>query len=571
MTVSAANRSTNRNRTGRLRAALSKAKREKWYHWIKSENDERAVLDGCYFDIDAGEYVCRFFAYFLKHQKDTAHTKAGDAFELPKWQKERIILPLFGWKNKEGLRRFRKAYIEIPKKNGKSTLAAGIGLYMLTADGEHGAEVYSTATTLKQAQVVHKTAIDMVDASPDLLEILRINRSSNRISFPDTRSFYEALSAQNSQRLDKEGLNAHCVLKDELHAWNSRKFYETIRYAGAARSQPLDFEITTAGDDDGTLCYERHSQALDVLADIAIDTRFFALIYAASEEDPIENPKTWHKANPSLGITMSVEDFKADLEEAKRTSTLSTIKRYRLNIWSQTEDKWIPRPIWNKAALVYTLDDLLEFPCAAGLDLARINDTCALVFCWKLSDTEYRVWPFFYLPAETAKLENWRITYLEWERDGLIKLTPGETTDYQFIAKDFARMCERFKVQTLLYDPTYADTITLEMEADTGVERQKFAQSWRNFAEPTTDIRRRLQLLEIRHPAHKVLDWQVGNTKIESDSNANPHPVKPQQTDPKKIDGSIALIMAYTGAAQLKDTRSVYDDPTKRPDGLITL
>src|SRR5215831_5309752 len=281
--------------------------------------DEAALAEGCTFHAASAERVRQFFRSFLRHSKGQW---AGKPFELLDWQFTDIIAPLFGWKRADGSRRFRRAYIEVPKKNGKSTLASGIGLYLLVGDGEPGAEVYSVAADRYQANIVHGEAIRMVRASPGLSSRLELNRTTHNISFPKLSAWYRSLSSEANT---KEGLNAHGLIIDELHAWKGRGLWDALRYAGRSRRQPLLFAITTAGDDMDSICREQHDYAKGVLSGEILDTRFFAYIRRAAaiaegdrEDDDWADPAIWHKANPSLGVTIDPGEFARDVEEAKQ-------------------------------------------------------------------------------------------------------------------------------------------------------------------------------------------------------------------------------------------------------------
>ena len=226
---------------GNLKNLIDKAKNEGWYKWIKSEADEKAVLNGCYFDIDEAQAVVTFFEKFLRHSKGQW---AGQPFILMDWQKFDVLMPIFGWMKADGSRRFRIIYIEIPKKNGKSSIFSGLALYLLIGDGEPGAEVYSAAADRDQASIIFNESGNMVSSSPKLGEIVDVIPSRKTIVYKKTNSVYRALSAEVPT---KEGLNIHALLFDELHAQKSRELRDTLRYGGAARRQPIIASITTAG------------------------------------------------------------------------------------------------------------------------------------------------------------------------------------------------------------------------------------------------------------------------------------------------------------------------------------
>jgi phage terminase large subunit-like protein len=295
----------------RLKELRGIARDEGWDEWIRSEGDERAVLAGCWFDREAGERVCDFFERFLVHTKGEW---AGKPFALFDWQKKDLVMPLFGWRRRNGERRFRKAYVEVPKKNGKSGLCSGIALYLLMADGEPGAEVYSAAADRDQAAIVYGESEKMVLKSPSLQKHLRVVASRKTIIYQRTLSYFRCLSADVPT---KEGLNIHGLIFDELHAQRNRELFDTLQYGGAARRQPLLVSITTAGFDRNSICWEQHDYADKILRGVVDDPSFFPLIYAAGEEDDWTDPVVWRKANPSFGLTIREDAFAEEAREAQ--------------------------------------------------------------------------------------------------------------------------------------------------------------------------------------------------------------------------------------------------------------
>ncbi len=511
--------------------------------WIRGPADEHAVVEGCRFDEKAAERFRTFCRQFLRHSKGRW---AGKPFELLDWQWEELFGPLFGWKRPDGTRRFRRAYIELPKKNGKSCSAAAVGLYLLCWDNEPGAEVYSTATDQQQAGIVHGEAIRMVEASSALMSHLQINQTTKNIAFPKRQSWYRALSGDAP---NKEGLNAHGIIGDEIHVWRGRQLWDALKYAGRSRTQPLMFFITTAGDNLQSVCYEQHEYAKGVLSGDIKDSRFFGLIKAADKADDWTDPAIWRKANPSLGLTFSEEDFAADAEEAKKSpTTQASFLRYSLNIWSTGTNPWLKMETWQACGDDFTEDDLLGQECYAGLDLAKKHDTTALVLVFPQDDGTYRLLAYFWLPADTVNDRSKPEEYRVWARerpDGVpyLETTPGNVCDYGFVKKRMIELSDKFAIRTLAFDPWNAEQLTEEFARETGIERVSFGQSMSNFAGPTAEFERLVLSGQIKHPRHPVLNWQAGNVNVRSDTNGNIKPVKPPQGDNRKIDGVVAAIM----------------------------
>ncbi len=480
----------------------------------------------------------RFFETVLKHSKGQT---AGQPFLLLPWQKY-VLGEIFGRLKPDGTRQHRQAYIEIPKKNGKSTLLAGIALYMLVADGEAGAEVYGAASDREQAGIIYREAASMVRSSPALSKVLEVLDSRKTIVHRGSNSFYRVLSADAFRA---EGLNISCLLFDELHAQRGdRRLWDALRYGGAARRQPLVLSITTAGEANKThLWYDQHDYAERCLSDPAgFDPSFFGCIYAADREDDWKSPKVWHKANPSLGETISEESFAADCKEAENSATkLNAFLRYRLNIPTTSDIRWIRPDQW--AACGVELEPLEGRPFWAGLDLASTWDTSAFVAVFPDESGRYDVVPMFWCPeANAAERERTdRVPYTQWARDGFLRLTDGKSTDYATIKRDIMEFCGRFQPKQIAIDRWNATMLAQELVAE-GLPVQMFGQGFASMSAPA----KRLEALTIdgklRHAGHPVLGWQAGNVAVQSDSAGNIKPSKAKSTE--RIDGMVALVMA---------------------------
>lgn len=514
--------------------------------WTRTPADAAAVREGCYFDLEAAERVRTFFRRFLRHSKGVW---AGKPFELLEWQWAGVIAPLFGWKRADGSRRYRKAFVEIPKKNGKSTLAAGIGLYLLIGDNEPGAHVFSTAAKREQAGIVHGEAVSMVERSPGLSSFCTINRSTHEIRFPRASGLYRALAADAG---GSEGLNAHGIVIDELHAWtgeHGRNFFNSLRYAARARRQGLIFIITTAGDDELSICYDEYQYAKSVLAGEVIDARYFAYIAEADPADDWTDPAVWRKANPSLGPVFSEEDFAGDVREAMRSPTATaTFKRYGLNIWTRGATPALSSVDWQACRREYTAEELTGRECWAGLDLSRTRDMSALVLLFPSEDGTYRTLPYFWLPEnrvnDPASPEHYRV----WASQGHLTATPGDVCDYRVILAKLIELGERYAIQELAFDPYNAERLTQDFVEATGVTRVSFPQTMVNYAAPTGEFERLVLSHAIHHNGNPVLGWQAGHVAWRVDLNNNKRPIKPGDRNPYKIDGIVAAIMALARA-----------------------
>ena len=553
-------------RPGRLKGLLATAKDEGWSEWIRTEADERAVLSGCWFDREAAARVEVFFERFLRHSKGEW---AGKPFRLQEWQKRDLLFPLFAWKKRNGYRRFRNAYIEVPKKNGKSALCSGISLYLLVADGEPGAEVYSAAADRDQASIVYGEAERMVMSSPALSRRLRVIPSRKTILFPRTNSVYRALSADVPT---KEGLNIHGLIFDELHAQKSRELFDTLRYGGAARRQPLLVSITTAGFDRNSICWEQHEYARKVLKGIVEDESFFAYIRAANE-DPNEGPvddwtsrEAWYKANPSLGVTISEEAFAAECREAQEKPTLqNSFKRYRLNIWTSADVRWMPMDKWDASAGSVEPHMLAGKSCFGGLDLSTTLDITACVFVFPWDDGIYKVHPLFWIPEENMRERSTRdrVPYEVWARQGLVRTTPGNVVDYAWIEKDILEFAERHKVEEIAYDQWNATEI-IQRLTDAGLVMVPTRQGFASMSGPMKQTEALVYAGKLHHGGNPVLRWMADNVQASVDPAGNLKPDKGKSRE--RIDGIVALIMAIGRAAMRENQASVYEER-----GLISL
>jgi phage terminase large subunit-like protein len=521
---------------------LAEAREAGWAHWIRTPVDERAVAEGCWFDLAAAERVRTFFRRFLRHSKGQW---AGEPFELLDWQWEDVIAPLFGWKRGDGTRRFRRGYIAVPKKNGKSTAFSGLSLYLLCADNEPGAEVYSAAVDRDQASIVYNEAANMVDASPHLASRLKVVRSTKRIVFHRNRSVYKALSADVPA---KEGLNAHAVLIDELHAQKTRELWDTLRYAGASRRQPLHLSITTAGYDRHSICWEQHVYAEKVLEGIIEDTSFFAYISAAAEDDDWTDPEVWKEANPSFGITISAEQFAEDCREAQESPAKeNSFRRYRLNQWTEQDVRWLSMAKWDACSA--PPGDLEGRDCYAGLDLGTTTDLSALVLVFPEEDDRYSVLPFFWVPAEGARQRERRdrVPYLQWIREGYIEATEGDVVDFDVIRKRINELAERYDIREIAVDRWNAVQLATQLDGD-GFEIVAFGQGYASMNWPTKKLEELVLGGKLAHGGHPVLRWMASNVAIQQDAADNWKPSKKKSSD--RIDGIVALIMAVDRASR---------------------
>jgi len=509
-----------------------------------------------YYDEKAARIACAFFETFLTHSKGEW---AGQPFLLQGWQRDQIIKPLFGWKRAiDGSRRYRKAYIEIPRKNGKSTLVAGIGLYLLLADGEPGAEVYSAAADRDQAAIVFGEAQSMVESNPQLASMVQVYKRS--ITVPNTRSFYKVLSAD---AYNKHGFNAHGIIFDELHAQPNRDLYDVLNTSTGARRQPLMVMITTAGYDRNSICWEQHEYARQVLDGVIDDPAYFAFISAADENDDWQDPKIWHKANPGLGVTIKEEYLEAECKRAIQVPAYqNTFRRLHLNQWTQQETRWMPMEGWDECKQPIDMTLLKGATCYGGLDLASNSDLAAFVldFPAEEGEEERHAWlPFFWIPEDAIieRARHDRVPYDAWARDGFIKTTPGNVIDYRTIVKDIEALGEIYNIREIAFDRWGAFQVSQQLEG-AGFTMVGFGQGFVSMSPPTQQLLRLVLNHALIHDGHPVLRWNADNLMVSTDPAGNVKPNKDKSR--QKIDGMVAGIMALDRAIRHGNgDKSVYE------------
>jgi len=515
------------------------------------------MAKGSYYDKAAADYAVNFIEC-LCHTKGTWARKR---FELIDWQ-EQIIRDLFGIKKANGYRQFNTAYIEIPKKQGKSELAAAVALLLTCGDGEERAEVYGCASDRQQASIVFNVAADMVRMCPALAKRVKILDSQKRLIYLPTNSIYQVLSADVS---NKHGFNTHGVVFDELHTQPNRKLHDVMtKGSGDARMQPCFFNITTAGTDTKSICYELHQKAKDIIEGRKIDPTFYPVIYGANEEDDWTDPKIWAKANPSLGITVAIDKVHAACESAKQNpGEENSFRQLRLNQWVKQAVRWMPMDKWDKCSFAVNEDDLEGRVCYGGLDLSSTTDITALVLVFPPTDEDdkYVILPYFWIPEDNMELRVRRdhVPYDVWERQNHLNTTEGNVVHYGYIEKFIERLGERFNIREIAFDRWGAVQMVQNLEG-MGFTVVPFGQGFKDMSPPTKELMKLVLEEKIAHGGHPVLRWMMDNIFIRTDPAGNIKPDKEKSTE--KIDGAVATIMALDRAIRCGNdtTASVYND-----------
>lgn len=495
--------------------------------------------------------------------ENLCHTKgkwAGKKFILLPWQ-EQIVRDIFGIVREDGKRQFLTAYVEIPKKQGKSELAAAIALYLLYADGEASAEVYGAACDRSQASIVFDVAKQMVEMCPALRKRSKLMTAGKRIVNYSNAGFYQVLSAETGT---KHGLNVSGLVFDEIHAQPNRKLYDVLtKGSGDAREQPLFFIITTAGTDRNSICYELHSKALDIMAGKKKDYTFYPVVYGLTEEDDWNDEANWYKANPSLGHTIGIDRVREAYKDAlDNPAEENVFKQLRLNIWTNSAVAWIPEHIYNRGNEEIDMDALSGRECYAGLDLSSTSDITAfvLVFPPRTEDEKYIVLPYFWLPEDTLDLRCRRdhVLYDVWKKQGYIMTTEGNVIHYGFIEAFIEELGRKYHILEIAYDRWNATQMVQNLE-DEGFTMVPFGQGFKDMSPPSKELYKLLMEGSIIHGGNPVLKWMAGNIVMRQDPAGNIKPDKEKSTE--KIDGIVALIMGLDRCIRHEGSKaSIYDE-----------
>ena len=519
--------------------------------WVKLAC-ERHVHDlqhaherGFYFDPEAGQYVIDFIS-MLRHSKGKWGRGIGELIILEPWQ-QFIIWVGFGWKRADGMRRFRTIYDEVARKNGKSTKAAGLGLFLGFADGEPGAEVYSAATKRDQARIVHKEAIRMVRKNSGLKKYIKIYKDNLNLEI--TASKYEPLGADSDST---DGLNVHGVIADELHAWKSREMYDVLETATGSREQPMIIAITTAGVDRRSVCYEKHEYTRKVLEgwkDGSFeDDTWFGIIFTIDEGDDWRDESVWVKANPNLGVSKYIEDLRMKAKRAAQMpAALASFLRRELNVWVQGEVKWMPMDQWRKCKgkipALQLPKRLEKATCYGGLDMSSTSDLTAFVMVFPDEDGYFDVVCRFWIPEDQLEIRtrDYGLQYSVWKDQGYIETTPGNSIDPDYILDQVEQDADFFHIDQVAFDRWGAARVVTTLE-NKGLTMVQFGQGFASMNPPMKELERLVLSGKLRHGNNPVLEWMADNVVAKMDPSGNIKPDKDKSME--KIDGIVALIMA---------------------------
>lgn len=489
------------------------------------------------FDPHRAGKVCRFIER-LPHIKGP---KGGERIQLEPWQCF-ILTAIFGWvRTDTGHRRFRRVYLEMPRGQGKSALSSGVGLYMLSADGEEGAEVYSAATNREQARIVFRDAQQMMRKAADLRATTKVDVLANTIVIPTKAAKFEALSA-DAHSLD--GLNIHCAIIDELHAHKTREVYDVIETGTGKRPQSLLWCITTAGTDRSGICYEVRTYLTKVLEGVAEDDSQFGIIYTIDDEADWQEPDAWRRANPNWGVSVMPEVIGQLATKAMQMpSAQNNFKTKHLCVWCNADSAWLPMEAWNACAdPSLDLEDFAGEECIVALDLATKTDICAKAYLFRRMEGKvphYYLFGRYYLP-EAALNDGRNASYSGWEVMGRLVSTQGDVTDFGLIEAEVLEDASRFKVREIAYDPWQSADIAQRLQAN-GANMVEYRATVQNFSAPMKELAALVLQRRLHHDGCPALAWMVSNTVCHLDAKDNIYPRKERPEN--KIDGVVAAIM----------------------------
>lgn len=535
-----------------------------------------------YYDPEQAALGTDFFPEFLVHYK-------GEFKDLPFTlrpdQDQLLVRPLFGWMRAvDGFRRFRKVFYAVPKGNGKSPLGAGIGLKLAYADGEPGAEVIAAAADREQAAIIFDTAKIMVESAEDLDDRAHIFRRA--IEIPATRSYFRVVSADVKS---KHGPNIHGLVFDEFHAQPTRELYETLYRGTVKRRRPVTLMLTTAGDDDESICAEEWEYARRVITDPSLDETYLPIVFEATKDDDWKDPAVWRRVNPGFGVTVKADAIEAECRAAQNEPRkLNDFLRYHLNRWVNQVTAWIPIDWWDRCDRPLKDLPLGELSVYAGLDLAQKYDLASLVLVFVrpleaapialevAAETEdgaieqrpislnfeIGLVPYFWIPADTMREHEKtdRVPYEQWEKAGLVTATEGNIIDYDRIFRDITGpITERFPQLAgaeIGFDPAFATDIATKLK-QAGYKMIEVLQNYRHLSEPAQVFEALVRGKRVRHDGHRVLRWNVENVAVRRDDAGRIRPVKPRRAS-KRIDGVVASLMGIS-RAMVSPGQSVYE------------
>lgn len=504
--------------------------------------DPRTTARDCKWDGKAAQRAVEFFPKFCVHE---AGPLSRQPYELNPWERD-FIATLFGWKRPDGTRRYREAFVGIPRKNSKTTLCAGLALYSLFADDEDGAQVYCAASTRDQAGHVFKPAANNVRTSKALARRAKVVDSTKTITFAERNSMFRAVAAEAGPL---HGTNTHVAIIDEVHTQPSRELYDVFKTSTVVRQQPLIVGITTAGHNKESLCYELWQYSRQIRDGEADDPYFLPVIYEAAATDDWQDPEVWAKVNPNYGRSVPHEYLAEQCERAKTIPAYeNTFKNLHLNIWTEAESRWLSSEEWNDCEGEFP--DFSGCPAWSGLDLASTDDITALVYAIQ-SHGKLFIKPHFFVPEDTIRdaKKQYQAQYRDWANQGLLTVTEGGATDYSVVRAQIYEDASRYDLRIIGFDGWQALDTYQQLDAQ-GLPCIKIPQSFAGLHPGVKAVEEAVLNRTLVHDGNPILRWMLSCTVVDIDGAGNRKPSKRKSHGDSgnkgKIDGITALVMAMS-------------------------
>ncbi|MCH8851198.1 MAG: terminase large subunit [Planctomycetes bacterium] len=486
---------------------------------------------------------------------------AGEPFVLEEWQIG-VFANAFGWKRPSKKRRYRKIFLFVPRKNGKSPMAAGVVLYLLLEDGERGAEVYGAARTYKQASVIWSYASGMVRQEPSLDGKCSIFKGQSKsIEYIDPGGFQSIYRVLASDALSEHGQNTSGYCVDEMHALPDGEMIDVLETSTGAREQPLGFYISTSDyEHPNSPCNDMHEYASKVRDGLVDNPYFLPVIFEAGRDDDWTDPEVWARANPNLGVSLTLEYMEEQCKKAQATPVFeNTFKRLNLNIRTAQDVRWIQKDKWDACVGEVDATALEKQTCYAGLDLATVSDITAFILAFPVG-SKVKLLCFYWVPEDTAtqRDKHDRTTYQKWITQGIIRTTPGDMTDYGFVRRDINEIGNRFGIRKIAVDRLFQGAQLGHELAQDGFDVQACGQGFHDMAAPTAHFDRLIRAGVLEHGSCPVLNWMASNVSVNLDPTGSMKPDKVKSSE--KIDGIVAAIMAVGLCMAHEERPSVYAD-----------
>lgn len=526
--------------------------------------DPWATCGECTFNSATADNAVDFVESELRHIEGAL---AGKPLLLQPWQ-QAIIGCAFGWKRSDGTRRYREVFQFVPRKNGKTAMAAGVLNLVAFCDHEPGAQIYSAAADREQATLVYRTAKGMILQNPSLEQGVKIYSTYKSIEYPGN-VVYKALSSDANT---KHGFNSHFIVIDELHAHHDRELCDVLLTSTGSRRQPLVWYITTSDYDRDSICNEKYDYASKVRDGVIEDESFLPVIFEAAAADDWKSPAVWRKANPNLGVSISEDYLARECKRAQESPAYeNTFKRLHLNIRTEQDVRLIPLEHWDnctdeRSPMVWReemLEQMKGRECFAALDLSATTDISALSLVFT-DENERIVLPWFWVPGDNAVLRERRdkVPYLTWARQGWIEQSEGNVIDYDVIRRKVNELQEVYSIRGIAIDRWNATQLATQLAGD-GFEVNAFGQGYASMSAPTKELLSLVASGRLLHGGNPVLRWMAQNVAGEQDAAGNMKPSKKKSHE--RIDGIVSTIMAL-GLLMVNPEPSVYESR-----GLLTL